>query len=48
MKEGGLKVNSNSGRNLFDQWDKDKDGGIQFSEFHVVNKNAICVDFLHA
>merc|ERR1712151_949785 len=48
LKQNGLKFNEAAGRNLFDQWDKDKDGKIAFSEFHTVNKNAICVDYLHA
>ena len=48
LKEGGLKLNEHSVRNLFEQWDKDKNGKIEFGEFHTVNKNAICVDYLHA
>lgn len=48
LKQNKVKVSKHSSRNLFDQWDKDKDGKIAFKEFHTVNKNAICVDYLHA
>ena len=46
MKEGGFEFGNGARKQLFDQWDKDKDRKIQFAEFHVVNKNTICVDYL--
>jgi len=48
LKSNKVKVSEHSARQLFEQWDKDMDGKIAFKEFHTVNKNAICVDYIHA
>jgi hypothetical protein len=48
LKGQGVKLNDHMAQNLFEQWDKNKNGSIEFGEFHTVNKNAICVDYTHA